>query len=56
MKRDLMYVNFKNKKYKIFPKEAVILFICLLLLLIISLIVIDRCMPQYANWEEENKI
>lgn len=55
MKKDLMYVNFKDKKYKVFPKEAVILFICLLLLLIISLVIIDKSMPQYAYWKKENE-
>ncbi len=42
------------KKYKILPKEAIIHFFILIMMLFITLVIIDRCMPQYEKWEKEN--
>lgn len=42
------------KKYKIFPKEALITFSIIVLIGSIMLVIIDKNMPQYGSWKKEN--
>ena len=44
-----------KRKYKIFPKEALIILVIITLITFVMLIIIDKNMPQYGSyWKQEN--
>ena len=43
------------KKYKILPKEAIIRFFILIIILALMAAIINKIMPQYAKWEQEDE-
>ena len=42
------------KKYRIFPKEAIISFLVIMLIGFTIVTIIDKKMPQYGTWKKEN--